>query len=323
MREESLVRENIRTLLKKEGLVRENIRVSVSRSAALSSVGREASSSTKNDGSRKKMKFGALVGVLLAVVGVTAMASGVAFAQQKKDVIITSYQSNPGTPFAFFTSIPIYMKYYEAEGLNVTFEGAPGGANAVQRMITDSADLIYLGTYPIVVSRAKDVPLKSFLHIVRSSIGYAAGLILSLSCDLRVVSSNASFCASGARVGLLPIGGQLSRLMHLMSYGKALEMLLTADPISAEEADRAGFVNQLVTPGEALSTAQGLAEKIAANSPAIIQEVKQGFAVTRRQGPDAGEMFEWTMGQLLAKTPDTEEGVRAFLEKRPPKFADK
>ena len=152
---------------------------------------------------------------------------------------------------------------------------------------------------------------------------YAAGLILSLSCDLRVVSSNASFCASGARVGLLPIGGQLSRLMHLMSYGKALEMLLTADPISAEEADRAGFVNQLVTPGEALSTAQGLAEKIAANSPAIIQEVKQGFAVTRRQGPDAGEMFEWTMGQLLAKTPDTEEGVRAFLEKRPPKFADK
>ena len=152
---------------------------------------------------------------------------------------------------------------------------------------------------------------------------YAAGLILSLSCDLRVVSRKASFCASGARIGLLPIGGQLSRLMHLMSSTKVLEMLLTAEPLSAEEADRAGFVNRLVAPGEALSTALELAEKIAANSPAIIQEVKRGLGVTRRHGPDAGEMFEWTMGELLSKSPDTKEGVRAFLEKRAPKFADR
>ena len=169
--------EKIRTLLKKEGLMRENIRLSVNRSAAaLSSVGRQTGSSNKNGGSRERMKFGALVGVFLAAVSIMAIAPGVALAQQKKDVIITSYQSNPGTPFAFYTSIPIYMKYYEAEGLNVTFEGAPGGANAVQRMITGNADLIYLGTYPIVVSRAKDVPLKAFLHIVRSSVGYPAVL---------------------------------------------------------------------------------------------------------------------------------------------------
>ena len=177
MREESPMGEKIRTLLKKEGLMRENIRLSVNRSAAaLSSVGRQTGSSNKNGGSRERMKFGALVGVFLAAVSIMAIAPGVALAQQKKDVIITSYQSNPGTPFAFYTSIPIYMKYYEAEGLNVTFEGAPGGANAVQRMITGNADLIYLGTYPIVVSRAKDVPLKAFLHIVRSSVGYPAVL---------------------------------------------------------------------------------------------------------------------------------------------------
>ena len=143
---------------------------------------------------------------------------------------------------------------------------------------------------------------------------YAAGFILALSCDLRVASANATFYASGARVGLLPIGGQLSRLLHLMPHAKALEMIMTAELVSAEEAFDAGFLNRLVPEGEALSATMDLAHKIAVNSPAVVQEIKKGFDVTRRRGPDAGEAFEWETGKRLGEIQDAEEGVRAFLE---------
>ena len=152
---------------------------------------------------------------------------------------------------------------------------------------------------------------------------YAGGLILALSCDLRVASKNASFCVSGARIGLLPIGGQLSRLPHLMPHARALEMVLSAEPMSAEEAHSVGFINQLVFQGDALSTSLELAEKIAANSPSVVQEAKKGVEVSLRHGFAAGEAFEWETGPSLATTLDAEEGVRAFLEKRRPKFADK
>lgn len=151
---------------------------------------------------------------------------------------------------------------------------------------------------------------------------YAAGFILALSCDLRVAAANASFCAPGARIGLLPVGGQLSRLPSLISYGKALEMLYTAQPVSAQEAFEAGFVNRLVPEGEALPAALDLAKKIAANSPAVVQAVKRGADFSFRNGADAGDVFEWTTGALLSRAPDAAEGVNAFLEKRAPNFAD-
>lgn len=156
-----------------------------------------------------------------------------------------------------------------------------------------------------------------------NGFAYAGGLIVALSCDLRVASENASFCASGARIGLLPIGGQLSRLPHLMPYSKALEMVLTAEPLSARDAHAVGFVNRLVARGEALSAALELAGKIAANSPAVVQEAKKGYDVSLRRGPGAGEEFEWTSAKLLGNSADAEEGVRAFLEKRGPRFADR
>jgi enoyl-CoA hydratase/carnithine racemase len=152
---------------------------------------------------------------------------------------------------------------------------------------------------------------------------YAAGLILALSCDLRVASKNASFCVSGARVGLLPIGGQLSRLPRLMPYARALEMVMTAEPMSAEDAYAIGFINRLVSQGNVLSASLELAERIAANSPLVVQEAKKGVEISLRLGLAAGEAFEWDSGPSLATTPDAEEGVQAFLEKRAPKFKDR
>jgi enoyl-CoA hydratase/carnithine racemase len=100
-------------------------------------------------------------------------------------------------------------------------------------------------------------------------------------------------------------------------------MVLAAEPMSAEEAHAVGFINRLVSQGDALTASLELAEKIAANSPSVVWEAKKGVEVSLRLGLAAGEAFEWETGPPLATTPDAEEGVRAFLEKRLPKFKDR
>lgn len=104
---------------------------------------------------------------------------------------------------------------------------------------------------------------------------YAAGFILVLSCDLRVLAPHAVLCASGARLGLLPIGGRLSRLPFLMPPGKALELLLTAGPMSAREALDIGFANRIAQAGEVLEEVLAMARVIAGNSPTIVERIKQ------------------------------------------------
>lgn len=151
---------------------------------------------------------------------------------------------------------------------------------------------------------------------------HAAGFILALSCDLRVASENAVFGAPGIRIGLLPIGGQLARLPRLLPQARAVEMLLTGDPLSAQEALALGFVSRVVPRGQALDAALALAQRIAGNSPAVARAIKRGVEHGLRSGVAAAESYEWTVGRLLQGGPDAEEGIRAFLEKRPPVFAD-
>lgn len=151
---------------------------------------------------------------------------------------------------------------------------------------------------------------------------YAAGFILAMSCDMRVASENTLFATPGARNGLLPIGGQISRLFHLLPHGKVLELLYTGEPMTATDALSLGFVSQVVPAGEALDAARALAEVIARNSPAVIREIKRGVEHSLRHGTDAGELFEWAIADVLRQSPDMTEGVEAFLEKRAPTFAD-
>jgi enoyl-CoA hydratase/carnithine racemase len=152
---------------------------------------------------------------------------------------------------------------------------------------------------------------------------YAAGLIIALSCDLRVVARHAVLCASGARLGLLPIGGQLSRLPMLMPPGRAMEMLMTAEPMTAQDALSVGFANRVTPEGQALPVALEMARSIARNSPTIVRYIKQGVQQALLQGVAAAREFEWdTAAKLLRDNPDAEEGMRAFLDKRAPQFLD-
>lgn len=150
---------------------------------------------------------------------------------------------------------------------------------------------------------------------------FAAGFILAITCDMRVCAENASFAAPGARIGLLPIGGQISRLPMLMPRAIAHEMLATCRAMNADEAFRIGFANRLVPQGGALAASLEMATAIARNSRTVVREIKKGLETFLRDGPGAAAAFEWDTGKRLQSGPDAEEGMRAFLEKRSPKFA--
>jgi len=151
---------------------------------------------------------------------------------------------------------------------------------------------------------------------------YAAGFILALNCDVRIAGDNAQFCAVGARIGLVPVGGQLSRLLSVVSYPVAFTMLATAEPIDAEEALRVQFVTQVCDRSETVDRALGLAQVISTASPAVIRAIKTGLRATLRDGLHTGMAAESALARVIRSLPDGDEGVRSFLQKRPAQYPD-
>ena len=149
---------------------------------------------------------------------------------------------------------------------------------------------------------------------------YAAAFILALSCDIRVASEDAGFGSPGARLGMLPEGGQLSRLPMLLPRSIAMEMMVTAQPLSGRDAHRLGFVSQVAPVGQALQAALLIADKIAANAPAVIASIKKGLAASDPVDHDRAQAYEYGEARRLERCDDAKEGVRAFFEKRPPVF---
>jgi enoyl-CoA hydratase/carnithine racemase len=151
---------------------------------------------------------------------------------------------------------------------------------------------------------------------------YAAGFILALNCDLRVAGRNARFCAVGAKIGLVPVGGQLSRLLEVMTYPSAFKMLATGLPMDAEEAMACQFVTAICDPEDTVDQAVALGHAIAAASPAVVRAVKTGLRSTLIHGMEAGLELEPALAAVVRELPDGAEGVAAFLEKRPASYPD-
>jgi enoyl-CoA hydratase/carnithine racemase len=151
---------------------------------------------------------------------------------------------------------------------------------------------------------------------------YAAGFILALNCDLRVAGRNARFCAVGAKIGLVPVGGQLSRLLDVVTYPVAFKLLATALPMSAEEALACQFVTTVCEPEDTLKEAIALAAQISDASPAVVRAVKTGLRATQSHGLDAGHALEPKLAAAVRELPDGDEGVASFLEKRTAAYPD-
>lgn len=150
------------------------------------------------------------------------------------------------------------------------------------------------------------------------------GLELAMACHMRVCSDRARLGQPEISLGIIPGWGGTQRLPRIVGAGKAIEMILTGDPIPAQEAYRLNLVNKVVPAGAVLKEARDLARRIVAKSKfpiaATLRAVTDGLeAPTIEQGLRIeGEQF---VG--LADTEDIREGVGAFLGKRQPQFKDK
>jgi len=158
--------------------------------------------------------------------------------------------------------------------------------------------------------------------VIAAINGFAlgGGCELAMACTLRIAADTAKIGQPEINLGLIPGYAGTQRLPRLIGRGRALELMLTGTPISADEAHRIGLVNRVVPHAELLAETRALAARLARSAPIalsyIISAVNKG---TEMSFADACQ-YEASLFGLVASTEDMREGTRAFLEKRPAEF---
>ena len=147
------------------------------------------------------------------------------------------------------------------------------------------------------------------------------GLVLAMQCDIRIAASDAQFGYPEAIAG--KSGGIGAGLIKYMPHAIAMQLFFTAQPISAQRAYEVGFVNKVVPPEELLREATDMAETIAANAPLVIRALKElAYAGSHRTLREAHGIAERILN-TVQESEDANEGPRAFIEKRKPRFKGK
>ena len=163
-------------------------------------------------------------------------------------------------------------------------------------------------------------PPEKILIAAIEGFALAGGLEIALACDLLVAARDAKLGIPEVGVGLIAMGGGLLHLPRRIPYHLAMEMAVTGDPISAEEAQRRGLVNRLSDPGQALAAAVAMGERVAANAPLALAASKRTLVSVR----DWTTSEEWQRQAELAEpifgSEDAREGALAFAEKRTPNW---
>jgi len=161
--------------------------------------------------------------------------------------------------------------------------------------------------------------------VIAAINGYAlgGGCELALACTIRIAADTARLGQPEINLGIIPGYGGTQRLARLIGRGRALELLLTGDQISAAEAYRLGLVNRVVTAANLMGEARKLAHALASKAPVAVRYILD--AVNRGLEMPLGdaELFEATLFGLVAATDDMREGTKAFLEKRKAEFKGK
>jgi len=155
-----------------------------------------------------------------------------------------------------------------------------------------------------------------------NGVAYGGGSEIAQSTDFIIVSDNATFGQPEAMIGLAAGGGSPVFLPRVLPPGKALQMLMTGDPISAQEAYRLGMVNEIYPSAELMEAAQRIAEKIASNSPTAVQAVKRAVRTGEGQPIEQAIAIMMEAHWRSAVHPDRIEGIGAFNEDRDPSFQD-
>jgi enoyl-CoA hydratase len=158
--------------------------------------------------------------------------------------------------------------------------------------------------------------------VIAAVNGFAlgGGCETAMACTIRIASDNARFGQPEVTLGLIPGGGGTQRLPRLIGKGRALQLILSGEMITAEEAHRIGLVNEVVPAPELITRAETILKRIFANAPVAvrlsIEAVNKGVETSQVEGL----ALEASLFGLCAATEDKNEGTQAFLGKRAPRF---
>ncbi len=175
----------------------------------------------------------------------------------------------------------------------------------------------------VLQNHAKLEKLRQPVIAAINGLAMGGGLELALSCSLRIAVEGAKLALPEVKLGIIPGTGGTQRLPRLIGKGKAYELLLTGDTITAEEALKIGLVNKVVPRGEAMKAAEEMAVKIMANAPIAVEMCKDAVEIGMDLPLEQAIQYSQKNCIVCFSTEDMKEGTGAFLEKRKPTFKGK
>src|SRR6201993_4527011 len=158
--------------------------------------------------------------------------------------------------------------------------------------------------------------------VIAAINGFAlgGGCETAMACTMRIAVESARFGQPEVKLGLVPGGGGTQRLPRLVGRGRALQLILSGEMISAQEAYRIGLVNEIVSAADLIARAEAILNRIVANAPVAIKFALEAANKGLETSQSQGLLLEASYFGLCAATEDKKEGTSAFLEKRVPQF---
>lgn len=154
-----------------------------------------------------------------------------------------------------------------------------------------------------------------------NGLALGGGCEIALGCDLRWAADTAEFGCPEVTRGIIPAAGGTQRLPRLVGPSHAMALILTGGRINAQEAYRIGLADAVVPLGDLMAAVREVAGTIAANAPLAVQAAKQAVRYGLTHTLDAGLRLEGELQRMLYATEDCREGIMAFRERRPPRWA--
>lgn len=196
----------------------------------------------------------------------------------------------------------------------------PGGAGAQlsdSRKPGDIARMLQQGWQRLVGSILDcDKPVVAAVN--GTAVGAGASLVLA--CDIVVMSQTSTLLEAFVHRGILPDSGAVHLLTRIVGLRKATELLMLGEPVDAADCERLGLVNRVVPPEQVDRTADALAVQLAAGPSVMLALTKRLLSVSSESGRDRAFEQEAWAAEVISRTEDLREGLRAFAERRPPHF---
>jgi enoyl-CoA hydratase len=204
---------------------------------------------------------------------------------------------------------------------------------AGEKAFVAGADIAELSTYDAVRGKEFTHRGQSVLNLIENlgkpviacinGFALGGGCEIAMACTMRLASENAKLGQPEVKLGIVPGYGGTQRLPRLVGKGIAMQLLLTGEMITAQEALRIGLVNEVTAPANLIPRAEAIAHKIIANAPLAVQYAMEAVNKGMEMPLAEGLYLEATLFAVCCATEDKKEGTTAFLEKRQAQFKGK